>query len=380
MTMPDGEQAASRRRASSGRPRRAVFSPAWATRIARRRSRGQWSLLTVVAGVAVLVATVACTLTLLVTTAEQQAARSGLARLDAEPLSVGLTQIHGTLAEARTRSADAVDHLLGVPQHTVFQAWSAFYDVPREGEPALVYAGELDETLSHAALTEGVWPPDEADPGTGGPVPVAVPTATAQTLGWTVGDVVELAGRGVEGFTIEVVGVFDAPDPSSDWWSADLLRGRGLARDFPVPWSFGFRTTDAVGPLIAPRGTMDARGLVVDNARVLVRPDVAGLGLPGMGGLLDRLAVGRESLGRELTRVAELYRTRAVARSDYDSALAARDRARGRRTRHAHASGGSALPGARRRRVRRRPAAARLRRHARCRHARTSGESGRRER
>lgn len=303
--MPDGEQAGSRRRTSSGRPRRAVFSPAWATRIARRRSRGQWSLLTVVAGVAVLVATVACTLTLLVTTAEQQAARSGLARLDAEPLSVGLTQIHGTLAEARTRSANAVDHLLGVPQHAVFQAWSAFYDVPREGEPALVYAGELDETLSHAALTEGVWPPDEADPGTGAPVPVAVPTATAQTLGWTVGDVVELAGRGVEGFTIEVVGVFDATDPSSDWWSADLLRGRGLARDFPVPWSFGFRTTDAVGPLIAPRGTMDARGLVVDNARALVRPDVAGLGLPGMGGLLDRLAVGRESLGRELTRVAD---------------------------------------------------------------------------
>ncbi|MBT0993317.1 hypothetical protein KIN34_03325 [Cellulomonas sp. DKR-3] len=159
------------------------------------------------------------------------------------------------------------------------------------------YLLDADTLTEHATLVQGRWP--AAGTGTAAaPLEVAVPRATAELLGLTVGDALTLgatpgtpsgAGTGGTGGTaLVVVGVLE-PDASSSW-RRDRLRGAGTDTGGALALT---------GPFVVPTGALLAEDAPV--GRLSVEADAELTGHPrALGPVARRLTLLDDAVGTAL--------------------------------------------------------------------------------
>ncbi|MEV0411518.1 hypothetical protein AB0I68_12130 [Streptomyces sp. NPDC050448] len=85
-----------------------------------------------------------------------------------------------------------------------------------EGVAPVLYLMHLRKAEEHVRLVEGRWPSGGTS---GGPVPVALPQKTAQTLGAKVGTVLRTSSGTPDEVDAEVVGLYTANDEADVYWT-----------------------------------------------------------------------------------------------------------------------------------------------------------------
>lgn len=223
----------------------------WRLRLATRRSRVQWALLSVVLLVSVLSATLLGTLSLLSVATETFAARAAMDGASAQSIRIThrvSPSSVATVAQVEEFSAAAVAEQLGaIPFTSHVTAQSVPLAVPREDRPiALGYLATDDRLESLVTLADGAWPQARAT----GPLEVLVPPRLMWDLDASIGDVVELAPVATRSAVREVriVGTYVALEPGGDAWRYDDYRGEGYRPRVAVPFTGGMITTDGYGP------------------------------------------------------------------------------------------------------------------------------------
>ncbi|GIG55367.1 FtsX-like permease family protein [Demequina activiva] len=232
----------------------------WRTRLALRRSRVQWALLSVVLLVATLASTLLATLYLLAVATETFAARAALTDAPAEDLRVVVRVApDAPLDSVAAASQTSIDEYFGpVPYSTSTHAESALLSLPGDdedgdasGDITLTYVASMDGVDQQIRITEGAEPtaPGEA----------LVPYQLLEAWGLEVGDPLTLAGVfGIDDNPpLTVAGAFVALEPGTDFWRFDRLQGAGYDPATAVPFSGGRIVTDGYGPLLTDAATAD---------------------------------------------------------------------------------------------------------------------------
>ena len=299
------------------RQRRGVLT--WLLRLVRHRSWAQVRLLAVAGLVALLVAAEVATLAVLAGTSERLGVPATLlADAGRTRLTLTIGGLDRPLPEVVAHAERALTETLGVPVTTEVQATSPMYDVARPGKwlPGYAYVDRRDGVEDAAEIVAGTWPTSWA--GGDEPVPVAVPAGGARALGIDLGETWTLEAQRDDGtdVVVRVVGLYDVPAPDDDHWSRDRLGGVGYEPDYPVPFSAGFLTTEAVGPFVVSAEAADAGAFEVRRAVVRADPDLTGVragDLPrlrrAVAGLAEEVAfrleddAGEVGLGSALSRV-----------------------------------------------------------------------------
>lgn len=282
----------------------------WRLRTSLRRSRTQWRLLAVVTAVATLACTFVAALGLLVSATEARAVRSALTEAEAADTDVTLrvTGPNEALTEVRAAVDAAVHTLVDADAGSVAFARSVLFNVLRTDQsPALTYVGEVDELDRHTVLAKGEWPSTGTGPD--GVVPVAVPESGATALDLEVGDTVALSPfASGDATSVQIVGIYRTTDPGRRYWDADSLRGEGMDPAFSVPGSGGSVTTTAIGPLVVAPGTVDERGIRLDQVMLRYSPDFGGMSVGRLAPLLDRLDAADETVVADIGDVGQAVR------------------------------------------------------------------------
>ncbi len=130
----------------------------------------------------------------------------------------------------------------------------------------IVEAAALEGITAHAALVSGRWPDALPAPGSGGPIPAALPATTAGLLHVSTGDVLQLHDR-ITGHQVRfaVTGLYRPRQVSSPYWGLDdvALGGQSTLS--------GFTT---YGPLTVPASVFTGP-LAVDGGSWLAVPQTA---------------------------------------------------------------------------------------------------------
>jgi hypothetical protein len=152
-------------------------------------------------------------------------------------------------------------------------------------------AAALDAITPHAALVSGHWP--GALPGTGGPIPAALPASAAALLHVTTGDVLRMRDR-ISGHQIRfvVTGLYRPRQVSATYWSLDDV---GLGGQSTLS---GFTT---YGPLTVPAAAFGG-ALAVDAGSWLAVPRTASV----PAGQLRNVAANVANLRQALAQAIQL--------------------------------------------------------------------------
>jgi ABC-type antimicrobial peptide transport system permease subunit len=135
----------------------------------------------------------------------------------------------------------------------------------------------LEGISAQATLTAGEWP---GPPRGGGPLPVALPAVAASQLHVTIGSVLTgTPARGGASTSLRVTGLFRPKDPTSPYWTLDLLPRSGMNVQI-----LGSGSIDVYGPAVvspaAFRGDLaagQASWMVLPQASAMARGNVAAL-------------------------------------------------------------------------------------------------------
>ncbi len=222
--------------------------------IVAKRTAHDW-LIAAAASLIILLATTLLSAGLIYSSAVSE---SGLRRslADADPVAANVAVSARVTAEQYAKDDPVVRSELawnfeGLPVKIVGRGDSDSFGLPGEAADAAVTDiatfGRYEEIEQHASLTAGAWPV-----AGDGPIEVAISAATADAVGWSVGDQVVLTNRRDERFSlpIRVVGIFEPNDLTDAFWRKDpqLLNG--------VTESGSYRI---FGPLITEPGTYQSR-------------------------------------------------------------------------------------------------------------------------
>jgi hypothetical protein len=130
----------------------------------------------------------------------------------------------------------------------------------------IAVAAALDDITAHAALVSGHWPGTPPAPGSGGPIPTALPATAAALLHVTTGDVLQLRDR-ITNHQVRfvVTGLYRPRQVSAPYWGLDdvALGGQSTLS--------GFTT---YGPLTVPAAAFNG-ALAVDGGSWLAVPRTA---------------------------------------------------------------------------------------------------------
>ena len=236
-----------------------------APRILRRRSRGDWLVLSATA-VVVLIAMVqlsagpiysdAVTLGALRKTLEDAPNADRAVRIELRTTPEG----YADADEAVIRAVEQTFPDGASVTRDIESITYALPDQPSEDRTDLVVLRHLEGIEDHATLIAGVWPGPDGDSS-----PVAVESRVAGALGLGVGDELELVSRRAgTSVRIEIVGLYGIDDPDDGFWSDELLLDG-------VVDSNSFRT---FGPFVVTRDAM-LGGLTTRTVSVWwVEPDL----------------------------------------------------------------------------------------------------------
>jgi ABC-type antimicrobial peptide transport system permease subunit len=148
-----------------------------------------------------------------------------------------------------------------------------------------VAIGSLDAISSQATLAAGSWP---GPPVRGGPVPVALPAGVASRLHLVVGSVLSgSTSSGGASISLRVTGLFRARDPSSSYWSLDLLPVSGTdvqGLSFTYAGLLVKGSSVTYGPAVVNPAAFGG-ALAATQASWLVLPSAPGLARGNIGGL-----------------------------------------------------------------------------------------------
>lgn len=273
----------------------------WRLRLATRRSRVQWALLSVVLLVSVLSATLLGTLSLLSVATETFAARAAMDGATAESIRIThRTQPSSiaTVKEVEELSAKAVTEQLGdIPFTPYLSAQSTSLVVPRDDRPiALGYLSSDDRLESLVTLVNGEWP----QATTSGPIEILVPPRLMWDLDASIGDVVELAPVSTRSAVQEVriVGTWVAVEAGTDAWRYDDYDGEGYRPRIPVPFTGGLITTDGYGPFYTHVDNMTAFPL--ESVTTEFVPDFSTTTTAQLRSLIERTAEGERIAQRTI--------------------------------------------------------------------------------
>lgn len=288
----------------------------WRIRLAMRRSRIQWALLSVVLAVSVLSATLLATLYLLSVATETFAARAALTNVN--PADVRVVQRivpqNGT-GDVLPGSRQAAAEFFGaVPYATHISVQGGLLAVPRAGRPiALAYLGSSDDLQQLVVLRSGRWP----QPSAGGAVQVIVPPAFLHDLGAAVGDTVSLAPvfSRSDLTAVTVVGTYAVKRPGGDDWRFDRFAGSSTNPTTIVPFSGGLVTTDGYGPLYT--APADVNTFPVDTVIATYVPDFTGTSTAQLRELLSRF----DGLGRTTTATIGAAASNVTLSSTLDATI-----------------------------------------------------------
>jgi FtsX-like permease family len=281
----------------------------WRLQVTGRRSRTQWSLLPVVAAVALVCTTLLAGLSLLISSTERFALTASLkaAPRSATELELSLSVPQNGLVKPVLDRADAAAAATfgkinttsrsSITSHLVHITLGAPSSANNE---ALAYFGALAEFADHAHLTSGHWPTapsttSDSAIGTVRVIPVAVPTQVVDKQAWKIGDRIFLTPVNDynSGAMIEVVGIYAVNSTTDAYWKPDLLGGAGFDPAFPVPGSGGRIILPAYGPFVVDGGAFAsaaAGGLPqADVVRASFTPDLSAVLAGDIGPLLSRL-------------------------------------------------------------------------------------------
>lgn len=262
----------------------------WRTRLALRRSRVQWALLSVVLLVALLASTLMATLFLLADATETFAARTTLT--EADPADVRLVVRIAPDDDLETvvdaPSAPVAAYLGDVPFVRAVHAETDVLSLPAAtDERTLTYLASMDGVADHIVLTAGALP-------SGGEA--LVPHAVAESLGLDVGDELQIAGVfGIEEQpSVVVAGTYAVSEPGTDFWRLDRFQGAAYNPATPLPFSGGRIVVDGYGPLLTDQATI-AR-YPVGTASLTYLPDFSAVSTAQAQALIDRTETLERSL------------------------------------------------------------------------------------
>ena len=230
------------------------------------------------------------------------------------PISVSTAGLHRVLADARPADADvevsfraqpgdvaSVDatvtaelgRTLDPPGGTIDrQARSDSFALPDQpsGEVReLAVLGYAEGLPDHVTLVDGAWPGDVA--AAEAPIPVAISTDVAASLGLAVGDRLALQSRADATFatSIEVAAIFRIDDPADPyWWDEPQVTGGIVTSERFATHGPFFTSLDALLGRATP-ARIEVRWHAVPASADLDVRDVGGLAT-SVRGLKDRLS------------------------------------------------------------------------------------------
>ena len=269
-------------------------------RISLRRSRADWPIV----AAAALICLLAATLLAAGSIYADSVSTAGLHRVlaDARPADAGVEVTYRALPGEVGSVDAAVTTQLGATLdppggEIVRQARSDSFALPDQpaGEVReLAVLGYAEGLADHAVLVEGAWPGSGAS-GAGttaaSPVPVAISTAVAGSLGLHVGDELVLVSRADAAFStsVRIAAIFRIAEPSEDFWwdEPQAVDGVVTSARFTTHGPF-FTTLDDLLARATP-GRIEIRWHAVPAAAALDVRDVGSLA-NRVRGLKDRLS------------------------------------------------------------------------------------------
>jgi len=279
----------------------------WRSQVLLGRLRDQTAVLATAAVVAFAATTLLGTFAFLVDVTGQDAVDAALSRAPAADLAleavvdVGDRDVRATLAAAE----DTLRSTLGdLPyDRDVWLTGHLWRVAPADGTGAqrpLAYPLSTPQVPEHANLLSGGWPARPRDDA--GRLEVNVPAVAAERYGWRVGSEVPVSTIGnARTDTWLVVGTHELTGPAVTW-SRDPLDGAGHARDFPVPGSRGYSTTDAWGPVVVAADALLEPG-AAQRIHLLATPDLSAAPRGELAQARDRLAAAQPLLSAALQPV-----------------------------------------------------------------------------
>ena len=270
-----------------------------------RRARASWLLLACVAVTVLLTTGLAAMLWAFAAGVVPAGALSTLASPQSRSVEL-VGQINASQAATDSRVIPAT--LRKAWPGVGFQLASALWTGPIQVSSTTtltttIQLASLQGFSAQATLTAGTWP---GPPGHGGPVPVALPAAAASQLHVALGSV--LTGPPQTGgapISMRVTGLFRPNDPTSPYWSLDLLPISGISAPTTLPSTSsplpGGGTPLApvsvgYGPAIVNPAAFGGP-LTVSEASWLVLPQAS----PLAGGNIDALAASTRAAVSQLS-------------------------------------------------------------------------------
>ncbi len=265
-------------------------------RISLRRSRSDWPIV----GAAGLICLLAATLLAAGSIYADSVSTAGLHRVlaDARPADAGVEvsfrALPGDVPAVDAAVTDQLRTTLDPPGSTVVrQARSdsfALPDQPAGEERDLAVLGYAEGLADHATLVDGTWPGSGGRVAAGSPIPVAIATAVAGSLGLHVGDELVLHSRADPTFStsIRIAAVFRIDHPADGYWwdEPQVLDGVVTSQRFTTHGPFFAALGDLLGRATPSR--IELRWRAVPAATELDVRDVGPLAAR-VQGLKDRL-------------------------------------------------------------------------------------------
>jgi hypothetical protein len=281
----------------------------WPLRTTRGRLLREWRLLLLVLAVATLASTVVTSIGLFISATEAGAVHNTLASLAPAETAMSVDVLNPTVsvAKAKARSSAAIGAVLGNAATTTVttRAYTDTYPAKPAGTSAyqVAYLGQLDGVRSHAKLVAGSWPTTAPQKG-GATLQVAAPKTAADALGIRLGTMIPMF-LGQHQVAVRVVALYTVPEPQSDYWSQDILRGQGNNPGYSSPLDNDLTPHEAYGPLVVAPGSLDAVGVRAARLEFTFAPSFARTTPAQLGGLIDRLQNADSSVPSDVGAIAD---------------------------------------------------------------------------
>lgn len=273
----------------------------WRIRLAARRSRTQWALLSVVLLVSVLSATLLGALFYLTHATETFAARAATSELPESQTRLVHRLVPNSdaeLSDAIAGSASAAAELFGeTPFTTRLHAESQLFMVPRPDLPeAMSYASTYDVYSDNATLLDGRWPADAP----GDAVEVTVPPRFLWETELEIGDTITVWRAGSPSATTDllIVGTYVADTANPEAWRLDRYRGVSFRPNQDVPYTGGLIVTTGIGAVITAPQDIERFDLSTINVEHI--PDFAGASIHELRHVVDATADAGRVAQREI--------------------------------------------------------------------------------
>lgn len=247
----------------------------WSNRYSVRRAIKQRGIVGAVAAVAVTATMLIGICTLLLTAT---ADRGFVEAVDRAQTTLQLTVPAGDSPHTRLEAttAQVEDLFAPIPVTQDFWATTQMAYLPSDQGSRIGYVGVYQDVTQHATLVDGRWAAAGGSV-TGQSLEVAMPTEAAGRFGVQIGDSLTLnTPSGDTILALTIVGTYQAIDPGGEYWSHDLLAGKGFDPAALVLGQARPRFLPTSGAFLAADAAFVNSGVPFETIEVAATPTVAG--------------------------------------------------------------------------------------------------------